>query len=229
MADEKATTQASDTAAEPGPVKYDRFKEVNDEKNALKAALEQERKASAAERARLSDLQKLVETRLPEPKTPEPEWEEPSEKAAREALEETRLVRRELQEFKMQRSRQDARKEIASATATFEFEDSEDVADRLAMEYLLAERQGTVDSFDIAARAKALAEKEKARTTTRSEKNAAKKKKEAEETSSAMAGGVGGIAAPTPKWPERPNRRDPAYAQWERDMADMIRRQHGLG
>ena len=235
------TPTAGDTAAAPGtdgqppapgPVPYDRFKEVIENQRALKDELTAERNAREQERQRWEALLAARATPAAPPPPPEDEDLDPGEKALREL----QRLRQDLTRTDEQRRAQDAQaqeavtlREIQRAVKGRTFDDRDDATERLAERYIAARRFGR--PFDAEAEADALVAKQaKARegwAGAEKRRQVEEKKQAAERTQSALVGGNGGAPPtnPTPL-PEAPKYGTPGYKEKVRDGVRAIFRQY---
>tara|TARA_Y100000310_G_scaffold342570_1_gene446364 strand:- start:2867 stop:3556 length:690 start_codon:yes stop_codon:yes gene_type:complete len=223
-------TQSSDTGEEqtPDPVPYDRFKEVNDQRKAAAEALEQERQSRTAMEAHMASLQQTLEKRLPaqQQEPDEDIYVDPAERAAAEALKEARAAREEAGKLRDENERRNARESIDIAVASHEFEDPEDVRERLALGFFVNRGQGT--AFNASAEAKVLFDKENERLAKREQARIDKKKQVEAATASAMIGSspptMGSISTS-----EMPAWGTPERADWDKAEVKAILEQSRIG
>lgn len=143
-----ATQPPATPSSAPGPVPYERFKELVD---ARKAEAERNNALTATVQA----LQKTIDERLPKKEEPaESAWEDPAEKA----LKEVEALKTSHASVVDALGRQAASAAIDKAVSTRSFADADEVKERLAERWYLARAHG--NAFDAEAEATALFQKE---------------------------------------------------------------------
>jgi hypothetical protein len=192
--------KAEESQEEERRVPYERFEEVVRQNQGL--------------RAEIGEVRHMIDARLPRPE-PEPEaWVDPDERAGRLEQE----IKQLRSEMKSAFDTQSARGGIEKAVTSRQWEDPDDVRERLSERYYLAQSYG--NAFDADAEAKALHEKEQARANKRKQTWANEKKQVAQATTTVSSR----HSPPTGEAiPERPPIKDRAARDaWEKEQSMAI-------
>ena len=208
-----ATPAGDDT---PGPVPYDRFREVNEARQAAEERARDLESRALEQTGRMERVEQMLETRLPEqaPVQDDSVWEDPEEVMRRELR---TLRERQEQTEKALRSK-NAIESIDRAVDSKGFEDPADVKEYLSMRYMLAQSQN--QRFDAEAEATTRLRVEQDRAVKRKQTWADEKKRVAEATVSAVstsAPPTGDPVTQAPAWGDKA-----ARAEWEKDQTKGI-------
>ena len=196
------------------PGAQQRIRDLVAERKAVEAKLDEERQGRQRLEADFRSLREQVTAATSAATEPDtPEWEDPAEVALREA----KAAKAEIAKVSDNLNRSTAMGAIKAAVDERDFEDADDVRERLAERYYLAQQRGL--AFDATAEAKALHDRETKRITARKEAWAQTKADDAAATASAVSGSPAPPPEPDRFAPEnRPAWGSPERATWDADI-----------